>query len=157
MRDRVDEIPLLVNVLEKLGVTELNVKNILEGDETQGERVTAEEKQRILQYRAQAEKQGVHLSYAEMPERNFNTRETRTCVDPWRMAYVNATGWINPCCFSFGDKSAYFGNVLQEDFTKIWNNKAYQEFRRDLKTGMPGVCKECPKHGAKWIGEGSLM
>lgn len=148
----VEEIPLLIQVMEKIGVTHLNVKNILESDETEGSRLPSEDVKLVESYKENAARHNVVLSYSKMPEGNCNRPETRTCVDPWRIVYINTEGWINPCCYSFGDKSTYFGNVLQDSLKNIWNFDTYKNFRNELKNGLPDVCIKCPKHSAQWIG-----
>lgn len=148
----VEEIPLLIRVLEKIGVTHLNIKNVLESEETEGTRLPSEDVRLLEGCKEIATRHNVVLSYSKAPAGNCNRPDTRTCVDPWRIVYVNVEGWINPCCYSFSDKSTYFGNILEERLEKIWNLGTYKKFRTELKEKMPAVCIKCPKHSAQWVG-----
>lgn len=41
---------------------------------------------------------------------------------------INPDGGISPCCRCY-NKNQDFGNILEEDFDKIWNNDCYQSAR----------------------------
>lgn len=151
MRDRLSEVPVVVELARQLGVEHLVLNNLYEGDGAELQRPTDAELGLIEGYRAQAARQNVTLSYAAMPSGDVNRTATRTCVDPWLMVYVNATGWINPCCFSFVDKTTYFGNILEESLADIWNRRSFRDFRQELKTGMPDCCSKCPRHSLRVV------
>ena len=150
-QETIEEIYELIRVLEDIGVTHLNVKNIMENEETEGTRLPSEDLRLLESYKETAARRNVVLSYDKMPAGNCNRPDTRTCVDPWRMVYVNVEGWINPCCYSFGDKDTYFGNILQDGLKNIWNLEAYRQFRRQLREKMPPVCIKCPQHSAQLV------
>lgn len=151
MRENIREIPTLIQTLRNIGVDTLKLHNIREAEETEGQLISTEDMKLIKEYKKSAAKQNFILSFGKIPDGNTNKPETRTCVDPWQTVYVNATGWINPCCYSFWDMSTDFGNIFDNNFKEIWNNKSYVRFRQELKTGMPACCLKCPVHSEKWI------
>jgi MoaA/NifB/PqqE/SkfB family radical SAM enzyme len=150
MRENIREIPALIQTLGELGVNNLSLHHIYEAEETKGQQISPKDMEIIQEYKKSAAKQNFVLSFRKLPDENTNKPETRTCIFPWETVYINATGWINPCCYSYHDKSTYFGNIFDSNFREIWNNKSYVSFRHELKTGMPDCCLKCPFHSSKW-------
>lgn len=66
------------------------------------------------------------------------------CFALWRSAVITWNGIITPCCF---DKDAKYnlGNILEEDFCKIWKNKKYNNFRQAILRNRKGIdiCTNC--------------
>jgi radical SAM protein with 4Fe4S-binding SPASM domain len=63
------------------------------------------------------------------------------CSWPWTSAYITWDGFVSPCCIP---NNYFCGNLLQEPFKKIWNNKKYHHFRNRLKSGrLPYQCINC--------------
>ncbi len=151
MRENIREIPALIQTLREVGLDTLKVHNIHETQAIEGRLISTEDTELIKEYKKRAAEQNFTLSFWKVPDGNIIKPETRTCDWPWRRVYVNVTGWINPCCFSYHDTSTYFGNIFENDFKEIWNNESYVRFRHELKTGMPGCCLKCPHHSEKWI------
>lgn len=72
------------------------------------------------------------------------TIRVRDCRDPWDSMFVNVHGEVRVCCVSH----RIMGNVHTDDVTAIWQNKAYQEFRRRLLSNdPPEECRTCPMRG----------
>jgi len=75
-----------------------------------------------------------------------NVKKFYPCFYPWYTLMVNLDGNVQPCC-SFGgpNSGVYFGNIYQEDFTRMFNNDKFQNFRRLLKRGERPYecCKLC--------------
>jgi MoaA/NifB/PqqE/SkfB family radical SAM enzyme len=149
MHEYIQEIPVLIKTIQKLGLNILILHNISEGDETVGKQLTRDDKKLLEEYKSAAAKKNFILSYHKTPEGNINRTDTRTCVDPWNMVYVNVSGWINPCCLSFGDQQTYFGNIYETSLGKIWNGESFKRFRQELKRGLPNCCKKCPAHSQR--------
>ncbi len=148
MHRNINEIPLLVNTVSKLGVTRVRLHGLLEHYDTEGDALSAEDVKSLEEYRKAAAEQNVTLVYGgDMLERLNNEERVRECREPWKFFYVNASGWINPCSDSFYDKTTYMGNIFQNTLEEIWNGEAFIKFRNELKTGMPDVCRRCPKYG----------
>ncbi len=146
MHENVHEIPLLIEIVKDLGGNGLNLHRFLEDQQTEGSPLSLEDIEMLKRYKQEADSKNFILSFGDMSGRITNKRSKRTCVDPWKTTYVNSTGWINPCCYSFYDESAYFGNIFESDFGDIWNGEPYRKFRHELKTGMPACCVKCPKY-----------
>lgn len=77
----------------------------------------------------------------------YATTYFRRCMWPFLSPYIQIGGTIQPCCFMQGknkmsnyDGVAYqvtstsfeMGNILTDDFDKIWHGEAYKELRRLL-------------------------
>jgi len=64
------------------------------------------------------------------------------CDSPWTRIYVNYDGTVTPCCVII---KKIMGNLIKEDFDKIWNGEDYIEFRKKLIKGqIPKECIGCP-------------
>jgi MoaA/NifB/PqqE/SkfB family radical SAM enzyme len=75
------------------------------------------------------------------------------CNEPWRCPYIALNGNVFPCCFAyrtpepkapipeyycglkidFPAENYVMGNIFEQDFEKIWNNKKYRELRRVVR------------------------
>lgn len=66
------------------------------------------------------------------------------CIWPWRSIYITWNGYVTPCCKILNYNKPFIGNILKEDFWKIWNGKEYQNFRKMLKERKaPAPCQGC--------------
>lgn len=54
-------------------------------------------------------------------------------------------GYVTPCCMISNPDIINFGNVFEEDFGKIFNNKKFIRFRKDLSSdnNIPFFCRKC--------------
>ncbi len=70
-----------------------------------------------------------------------NFKSKRKCHFVWRGAFVYPNGDVCPC------ESFYYpmGNINQESFSNVWNNKKYRNFRKQLKKGLLPGCVRCCK------------
>ena len=62
-----------------------------------------------------------------------------------RSLYISVEGEIVPCCIIANPQTISLGNIHKvKKFSKIWNNKKYQQLRKMLQTGkLPQFCKNC--------------
>ena len=66
--------------------------------------------------------------------------ETRDCLDPWRIAYVEADGGIRPCCF-FEETLGMLTNASLEE---IVEGSEFRKLRREILTGdLRPSCAGC--------------
>lgn len=66
------------------------------------------------------------------------------CVWPFSRAYITWSGEVVPCCMRPTPKFT-MGNILETDFSQIWESDKYIELRDNLSTGKPGImCYKCP-------------
>ena len=149
MRENVEEIPLLIKTVGRLGVRYLRFHSILESEDTEGNSISREEIKLFEEYERLAAEHNVVLFLDKITDGSKNKLENRTCKDPWRLVYVNVDGKINPCCYSYYDDSGDMGNIFKNSLDEIWNNMPYRNFRHELKTGMPDVCKKCQIYSIK--------
>lgn len=69
---------------------------------------------------------------------------TPGCDWPWRSAYLNHTGEVQPCCMVMGADRAVLGDLRADTFPEVWSSQAYQDFRGALLTDEPpAVCQGC--------------
>ncbi len=66
------------------------------------------------------------------------------CFALWRTSVITWDGIVVPCCF---DKDANYklGNITQNNFSEIWNNKNYNKFRQGVlkdRAAIP-ICTNC--------------
>ncbi|NPA44738.1 MAG: SPASM domain-containing protein, partial [Chlorobi bacterium] len=73
----------------------------------------------------------------------INFQENR-CKRLWESAVITNTGEILPCCFD-KDAKYSFGNVNNESFKSINNNKKALNFRKQLLSNRKqiDICKNC--------------
>jgi radical SAM protein with 4Fe4S-binding SPASM domain len=66
------------------------------------------------------------------------------CETPWRALVVTSDGSVLPCCSDFFSKQN-MGNAFEDDIKKIWNNKKYTDFRKQVikKITNIAICTDC--------------
>ena len=73
------------------------------------------------------------------------------CWKLWHSCVVTWDGKIVPCCF---DKDAKYemGNLNQESFANIWQNQAYEKFRKQLINNRKSIdiCTNCTEGLTVW-------
>lgn len=66
------------------------------------------------------------------------------CWKLWHACVFTWNGLVVPCCF---DKHAQhlMGDIKQDDFSKIWHNQVYYDFRRSILKGRDhiDICSNC--------------
>jgi len=66
------------------------------------------------------------------------------CVWPWRGIYASWNGFITPCCKILDYRKPIIGNIIKDDFWKIWNGNEYQMYRKMLmERKAPAACRGC--------------
>lgn len=66
------------------------------------------------------------------------------CYSPWTEVYVQYYGGVRLCC-EFYSQQHDIGNMLKENFKKIWNSHKMQKIRQEFKKGNTyfSVCQNC--------------
>jgi MoaA/NifB/PqqE/SkfB family radical SAM enzyme len=60
------------------------------------------------------------------------------CLSPWTVSYVSPCGDVYPCL------NFRAGSVREEPLRRIWNNRRYRQFRREiLESGLFPDCRGC--------------
>jgi radical SAM protein with 4Fe4S-binding SPASM domain len=77
-----------------------------------------------------------------LPKKNI-----RTCRKPWQEISVNWDGKVFACCAIYEEKYN-FGNIKEDSLKGIWNNKMFQQARREIKDKkikpqtIYGICRD---------------
>ncbi len=99
------------------------------------------------------------LAEKYIPDNEENTRFKRTakgklrirgevlnrCRILFEQTMINWDGTMIPCCWD-AQSEYIFGNVLEEDFQKIWFGENYTNFRKKVYTNRHQIqiCRDCP-------------
>lgn len=66
--------------------------------------------------------------------------QTRDCLDPWKIAFVQSTGEVRPCCFF----EETLGGLATDSLTGIFEGNEFRKLRGELLTGsMRPNCANC--------------
>jgi MoaA/NifB/PqqE/SkfB family radical SAM enzyme len=144
------ELKKLVDLAEKLKIKKLNIRAIF--DHTGKSKEYPRE---ALYYPLNVENSE---NYLEEAKKYAEEREIKLvhsplipveyqCRMPSTRPYITVEGYVTPCCLQGVDpRNINFGNILEEDFKKIWNNKKYRDFRKRLLSPKPpSICISCPR------------
>jgi radical SAM protein with 4Fe4S-binding SPASM domain len=67
-------------------------------------------------------------------------RETRNCLDPWTVAFLQSNGNVRPCCFM----DASFGELAKQSLDEIYAGADFVRLRTELLTGeLRPSCRTC--------------
>jgi radical SAM protein with 4Fe4S-binding SPASM domain len=88
----------------------------------------------------QVEGRNTEISNKTVHYADLDPTQTRDCLDPWRIAFVNADGSVRPCCF-FEEK---LGTLAKDTLQEIVDGEAFRELRREIVTGqLRPNCHSC--------------
>ncbi|GJQ60087.1 MAG: radical SAM protein [Candidatus Scalindua sp.] len=83
----------------------------------------------------------------DMEEKQSKRRNR--CGLLWSETVINWDGSVLPCCSVYSEAHS-FGNIKENSFIEIWNNKKYQSARKEVigrKNGGKTVCHICKVNG----------
>jgi radical SAM protein with 4Fe4S-binding SPASM domain len=134
MRHNEHELPLIRQLASELGVDELSIKAVSIMDVFANEDIKKylPTDLRYAKYTMDKEKVKTKLAVRNM------------CDFLWEETTINWDGSVVPCC-NDAHAQHIFGNILHEDFDRIWNNQKYVAFRKQVLTnkGVIPLCKNC--------------
>jgi radical SAM protein with 4Fe4S-binding SPASM domain len=83
-----------------------------------------------------------------LPETSAGTPARRAdepgCDWPWRSAFVNHDGTVQPCCMLMGSTRGRIGNVFERPISQLWHEEDYVELRAGLMgPRAPSICRGC--------------
>lgn len=147
LKDNVDELPDFINLARKLGIKKVifqiiqRKKDYIDSyDKAVKKQISIGEEQlrkKIEEARNLAKEYGIFLVSEQQAK-------SPGCVWPWRSIYITWNGYVTPCCKILDYKKPFFGNILKDNFWRIWNSKHYQEFRKMLlERKAPQPCLGC--------------
>ena len=128
MKHNEKEIPAIKDLVDSLGVDHLNFKTLnVYGDFKLGKEFLPKGKK-----------------FSRYSSKKSNV-DSKFCPRLWDSSVINWDGSVSPCCYDF-DCNYNFGNVFEKGFKKIWNNKKYVSFRKQIIKGKNRIelCKNCP-------------
>ncbi|MBL7057367.1 radical SAM protein [Candidatus Woesearchaeota archaeon] len=150
MNHNLKELPDYIKFFGSIGVENIKAQRVHIMDEYPEKKkkfvVKNKELSKKMHIKAieEAKKNGVNLTFT-----TFYTEEKKEkgCNWPWLGPFIDVNGEVMPCCVINTPDILSFGNIFKEDFSKIWNNKKYQDFRKELRSKKkPALCKKmkCP-------------
>jgi radical SAM protein with 4Fe4S-binding SPASM domain len=166
MRRNVRELPALVRLAGEWGLDRLWVQNLshsFEDTDPSGGYAgirrfardealwsgddLADAKRAFARARREGRRLGVRLRLPVLHEDPLRRRAPGEpgCDWPWRSAYVNHDGTVQPCCMLMGSERGTLGSVSKTSFAQVWNGARYRRFRNRLLTdnSPPDVCRGC--------------
>lgn len=172
-RENLEELPELLHLAARLGVTEVYVQRLVyfarEPEEQYG---MARDEKAIFGKDSEFEEQVIEQCMQLSAELGIDFRASgardplnslaaarpadfapwQACLRPWTTAYVTANGNCLPCCISPFATNDYgsliLGNLFERPFAEIWNDPHYQNFRTQLLSDQPN--KACSSCGVYW-------
>jgi radical SAM protein with 4Fe4S-binding SPASM domain len=150
-RENIRELPLMVPLVKGLGIPRLRTQGVhyWGHDDWKGRAQQANDIPDLIETLRStarlAKEAGMDFQAMNFPD----PTAARGCKWPWKGSYVTADGYVTPCCENGSDPDKInFGNIFQQSYDEIWNSKAYQAFRRELKStaGRPKICESCPSY-----------
>ena len=164
--ENVGELPDLVRLAHRLGVSEVYVQRMVyygEGMARQQQSVfrtmQAAEKELLVEAEALAKELAIRFraSGATSPRNSLlsddgNRKPWSQCRRPTSLMYISANGNVLPCCLSPYTTRDYeglvLGNAFQSTLAEIWEGTAYQRFRTVLQSDTPW--ESCDRCGVLW-------
>lgn len=79
-----------------------------------------------------------------LTEVEYERSVARTCTTMERYAFVDPSGRLYPCV------TLEMGNVFEQSFARVWNNRRFRAFRRLVRSrGRLAFCHRCPDVGVE--------
>ena len=164
--ENVGDLPDLVRLAHRLGVSEVYVQRMVYYDEGMARpqqsvfrTLEATEKELLEEAEALAEELDISFraSGATSPRQSLlssdgDKRPWSQCRRPTSLMYISANGNVLPCCLSPYTTRDYpgliLGNAFEASLAEIWNSAAYQRFRTALQSDTPW--ESCDRCGVFW-------
>lgn len=133
------QISELYELANDIGVDEVKLKTAQINDYKEGSPLIPE--------------QAKYSRYKKIDENNYKIKNPlkNHCWKLWHSCVITWNGDIVPCCF---DKDAKYpmGNLTETSFLKIWNNKAYFDFRQSILRSRSeiDICRNCTEGLKVW-------
>lgn len=156
-RDNIDELPEIVTLAEKYGITRIELNHIRTHifDPKSLIYYKKEVSSSVLKMMEIAKEKGIHIihlgNFYLKPSNNdieeFSPPAGRIrCTHPWTNLYVCYDGKIGPCDHLISIP-VVLGDLTKGSFRQEWNNKKFQRFRKYNHTlGRNIYCHWCYAH-----------
>jgi len=151
MRRNIEELPGLVEIAAKAGVSKINVFHMNVWDESYIEeslifypKLT---RQIFNTAQVKAHELGIKLDIPVEISENQKSNSLKLsdtsipkCYQPWSYCYIRNDALVQACCYS---EDHIMGDLSKQSFEEIWNDKPYRKLRaRVNKTPSPD-CLRC--------------
>ncbi len=92
--------------------------------------------------RYKKDKEGKHISKNKLQNH---------CSKLWEANVITWDGMVVPCCFD-KDATHRLGDLKNQSFKEIWQNKNYKQFRKELTEGRKNIdiCANCSEGLSVW-------
>jgi radical SAM protein with 4Fe4S-binding SPASM domain len=146
MRDNIGELEGLIDIAAGLGVTDVNVSNMMvysKEMDCQSAFHFQDEATKVLDDAARKAKAlGINLTPPSFGP------GVADCLMPFNMLFINWDGKVRPCCSAAFVSEKYslpIGDVNRQPLDEVWNSEKMQKIRRGLlgKGEMPPQCAGC--------------
>lgn len=154
MKETIKDLPELVKLAKDINVKHLDVNHILSLEKGNDERLVTSNTSEAKYYLEKAEDLARKYKI-ELTSRPLQPR-MRQCWQPWFHPLIMLNGDLYPCCFM--DRSPKpvcsewysgvpievpfhqyrMGNIFQDSFGKIWNNKDFRLLRKVIREAEKG-------------------
>lgn len=166
IHENVGDLPDLVRLAHRLGVSEVYVQRMVYYDEGVARQqqsvfrtLQATEKELLEEAEALAEELDISFraSGATSPRQSLlssdgDRKPWSQCRRPTSLMYISANGNVLPCCLSPYTTRDYpgliLGNAFEASLAEIWDGTAYQRFRTALQSDTPW--ESCDRCGVFW-------
>lgn len=147
LKGHIEDLPNFILFAEKVGINKIIAQTIQEKEDYINNYNSEAKNNLLLNYKEKL-KTSVIKSKKIAKEKNiefiFDEEKSSGCIWPWRSIYVTWNGEVTPCCKILDYRKINAGNLLTDDFWKVWNGKQYQLFRKLLKKRKaPLPCRGC--------------
>jgi MoaA/NifB/PqqE/SkfB family radical SAM enzyme len=147
MQENIKDLPDLIELAHSLGIKHVALLHILSLDRTND--------QRFLRFTQGA---AAYLKRAERLAKEYKIEllsrplepQMRPCREPWLLPFIGINGDIYPCCFIYRIPESFtewyagvplevplhqyrMGNIFQDSFKDIWNNRDFRLLRRTIR------------------------
>ncbi len=147
LKENIKEIPEFVELANSLGIKKVGFQTIQEKEDYIDKYNSKIKTQTVSNFNRKLKekiKEAKRIAKKHNMTVIFDEEKSPGCIWPWRSIYITWNGNITPCCKILDYRKPFFGNILKENFWKIWNGKEYQLFRKLLrKRKAPLACKGC--------------
>lgn len=159
-KENLNQIRSVIDIAQRTGVDEMVLqteitdrgksdwKNVIASmraqEKTETERV-------IDDVKAYAKNQNVRLTIQSYVGGVFKKTKEDMCEWTWKSLYITSQGDVSPCCIIADPNVIGLGNIYEEGFQHLWNNKKYQALRKQFLDGeIPSACQSCYKRDQHW-------
>lgn len=152
-KENLNQLRGVIDIAKQAGVDELVVqteitdrgksdwKNIIASMQSKNE---SETDHALSDARMYAKEQGVRFSVQSYVAGVFKKRREDMCTWAWKSLYITSQGDVSPCCIIADPDIIGLGNIYEEGFKNLWNNKKYQVLRKQFLDGnIPAACRGC--------------